>query len=490
MSNTYMPWVSKLETKVETKIIQNGEYNITAQNPSIECIGNAKLSVYVPNNVETGYNTYLIKTGEGEEDQQVKKINEVKENEVVITTENGTKTLELFNEDEHKMTKKYTVITNVDKDISVQPLKTVTITENGETLIEPDEGYEAVSLITASVNVPTPEPNLQEKTVTYTENGTSTITPDAGYDGLSKVTTTVNVPTPEPNLEEKSVDITTAGETEILPSEGYDGMSKVTVTTHSEEGVTNGIQITPTTTETMLTVKTPGRLMNEVNIEFADPNIPTEHIIIDGIKAKFISPVDYLIATADASSKISRDPSNPLSWNYTTSSNIPASLLTNGKWIPAVALSSTQSPHTRKWSKISLLRLQLPYRSGTPVGETFTLTYHDYYDSTDYCDLPLDIYLMVDDNGHYPDIELDYKYFGFYETHTYDFNQPDLIRPLENAGMIGQTFQEGGMVYIDGFNSVNCKQIGEFSCEALYGSATIKVYEYARVYGNFIPQSN
>ena len=113
MSNTYMPWVTKLETNVEKKIVENGEYTITSQNPSLECVGNAKLSVYVPNNVEPEYNTYLIKAGEEEEDQQVKKINEVKENEVVVTTENGTKTLELFNEEENKMTKKYTVITNV-----------------------------------------------------------------------------------------------------------------------------------------------------------------------------------------------------------------------------------------------------------------------------------------------------------------------------------------------------------------------------------------
>ena len=37
-------------------------------------------------------------------------------------------------------------------------------------------------------------PSLQSKSITYTANGTATITPDDGYDGLSSVDVTVNVP--------------------------------------------------------------------------------------------------------------------------------------------------------------------------------------------------------------------------------------------------------------------------------------------------------
>lgn len=444
-----MPWVSKLETKVETKIFQNGEYSITAQNPSIECIGNAKLSVYVPNNVETGYNTYLIKTGEGEEDKQVKKINEVKENEVVITTENGTKTLELFNEDEHKMTKKYTVITNVDKDTNVQPLKTVTITENGETLIEPDEGYEAVSLVTASVNVPTPEPNL----------------------------------------EEKEIDITTAGETEILPSEGYDGMSKVTVTTHSKEEVIKDISITPTTTAVKLEIEEINKVMNRVNIMFTDPLLPNEHITINSIKAKFHVQSVYEVLTANPSAKIFRNTYDAKNFDYTTSSSIPRDTLVSGFMIAAVAINTNyESSQDRKWGKISLLILDIPHKNDIPTESTYTLTYSPKI-TTDFCDIPNTIYLMNDSDGFITKLNYATEYFGFYDTHSYGDNT-NYIHPFDKQGMVGSLVTVSGESYINGYNSFNYLLIGEFSCPTLYGSDKIKVYEYARIYGNFIVESN
>ena len=37
-------------------------------------------------------------------------------------------------------------------------------------------------------------PNLQSKSVTYTSNGTDIVTPSAGYDGLSQVNVTIDVP--------------------------------------------------------------------------------------------------------------------------------------------------------------------------------------------------------------------------------------------------------------------------------------------------------
>ena len=69
--------------------------------------------------------------------------------------------------------------------------------------------------------------NLQEKSVTITENGTTTINPDTGYDGMSKVDVNVNVP-PTP-VQEKTVNITENGTTSVLPDEGYN-LSSVNVT--------------------------------------------------------------------------------------------------------------------------------------------------------------------------------------------------------------------------------------------------------------------
>lgn len=72
--------------------------------------------------------------------------------------------------------------------VTVEPL---TVTENGTTTAPSGKAYSPVT-----VNVPTPTPSLQSKSVTVTQNGTQSITPDSGYDGLSSVAVTTNVPNP------------------------------------------------------------------------------------------------------------------------------------------------------------------------------------------------------------------------------------------------------------------------------------------------------
>ena len=67
-----------------------------------------------------------------------------------------------------------------------------------------------------------PEPVIEELNVT--ENGTYNA--PSGVDGYNPVK--VNVPIPEPSLQEKNVTPTTS-EQEVIPDSGYDGLSKVTV---------------------------------------------------------------------------------------------------------------------------------------------------------------------------------------------------------------------------------------------------------------------
>lgn len=98
-------------------------------------------------------------------------------------------------------------------ELVIQDSKTVSITENGEQHIFPDNEYDGVAEIIANVDV---QPNLQEKTIN--ENGE--VLPDTGYVGLSKVTVDV-----EPPLQQKTVH--TNGDVE--PDSEYYGLSKVIV---------------------------------------------------------------------------------------------------------------------------------------------------------------------------------------------------------------------------------------------------------------------
>lgn len=74
---------------------------------------------------------------------------------------------------------------------AIDSLESKTITSNGTYSASTDS---AIGWSSVTVNVPGDPCNLQSKSVTYTTNDTFQVTPDGGYDGISALSVTVNVP--------------------------------------------------------------------------------------------------------------------------------------------------------------------------------------------------------------------------------------------------------------------------------------------------------
>ena len=74
---------------------------------------------------------------------------------------------------------------------AIASLENKTITTNGIYSASTDS---AIGWSSVTVNVPGDPCNLQSKSVTYTTNDTFQVSPDAGYDGMSALSVTVNVP--------------------------------------------------------------------------------------------------------------------------------------------------------------------------------------------------------------------------------------------------------------------------------------------------------
>ena len=79
---------------------------------------------------------------------------------------------------------------------------TLEITQNGL--------YDVEQYQQADVDVPSETPTLQEKSVTITTNTTEVVEPETGYDALSKVTVTTNIPQPS-----GTIDITDNGTVDV-----------------------------------------------------------------------------------------------------------------------------------------------------------------------------------------------------------------------------------------------------------------------------------
>lgn len=75
--------------------------------------------------------------------------------------------------------------------LKIKDVQSASYTANGSYSILPDSGYDGMAKVNVEVNVPQKEE--QGKTITITSNGTTTVEPDSGK-SLSAVTITTNVP--------------------------------------------------------------------------------------------------------------------------------------------------------------------------------------------------------------------------------------------------------------------------------------------------------
>lgn len=143
----------------------------------------------------------------------------IEDNKEVTITENGTTVIEA--DENYDAMKEVTV--NVE--LPIQRSKTIEVTENGRHEIRPDAEFVALDHGFIEVNVPAGGKPEQSKELTITENGHQTITPDQGY-ALSAVDVDVDVFVPE--IEgPRNVDVLSNGSMEIKPASGYDAIEKV-----------------------------------------------------------------------------------------------------------------------------------------------------------------------------------------------------------------------------------------------------------------------
>lgn len=141
----------------------------------------------------------------------------------------------------------YLSMGEVDVNVSIPTqAKSVDIQANGSYDIEPDEGYEYLEDVKVNVNIPAA--NVYRE---YHDNTTDIITAEGtGYDYLNQVEVRVDIPI----QIEKNVEVNNIGTTGILPDEGYTAMEKVEVTFNyvpdEKPKIPNGLIFSGSTWET------------------------------------------------------------------------------------------------------------------------------------------------------------------------------------------------------------------------------------------------
>lgn len=180
-----------------------------------------------------------------------------------VTLRNQDKTIQITESGIYEVTydEGYTglgkVVIDAELANTVQPVKSVEITQNTGVSVLPDAPYLSMGEVDVNVNIPT-----QGKSVDIQANGSYTIEPDEGYEYLEDVKVNVNIPAANVYREynknttdiitaegtgydylnqvevkvdipiqiEKNVEVNNIGTTGILPDEGYTAMEKVNVT--------------------------------------------------------------------------------------------------------------------------------------------------------------------------------------------------------------------------------------------------------------------
>ena len=209
---------------------------------------------------------------------------------------------------------------DVSGDAPVLESKSITINSNGSQNVLPSTGYDGLSSVSLSVNVPVPKIEIG-KSQRITTNGIVDITPDTGYDALESVRVNVAVPQPVEQLY-KSINVSENGEHYIYPDTGYDvlGAARAVV------NVPNGTETTTITSNGTYTPTSPNIGFSSVTVD-----VPQENLNIETSKMVNISTnglKNVLPSTGyDALSKVQVNVSVP---NETETKSITA----NGTYTP------------------------------------------------------------------------------------------------------------------------------------------------------------